>query len=151
MTPRNGTKPPYPAGTSGASLEWLRGSGGAGTALTDRGDTMTTTTAEFSTNGHPDSGSPPPGYHDRKADHLARLAKIDGQVRSIARMVNDERYCIDVLTQINAVTRALQQVALGLLDEHMRHCVLDAARSDPATGEAKLDELAIALGRTLRV
>jgi CsoR family transcriptional regulator, copper-sensing transcriptional repressor len=111
---------------------------------------MTTTATKCSANGHRES-TPVPGYHEHKADHLARLARIDGQVRGIARMVDDERYCIDVLTQINAVTRALQQVALGLLNEHMRHCVLDAARSGPAAGEAKLDELAIALQRTLRI
>jgi DNA-binding FrmR family transcriptional regulator len=107
---------------------------------------MTVTAASTST-----LASAPPGYRERKADHLARLRKIEGQVRGIAHMIEDERYCIDVLTQINAVTRALQQVALGLLDEHMRHCVLDAARSDPADGEAKLTELATALRRTMRI
>src|SRR6266571_3781117 len=104
---------------------------------------MTVTTATASSACSPaEPVSAPPGYHDRKADHLARLSKIEGQVRGIARMVDDERYCIDVLTQINAVTAALQQVALGLLDDHMRHCVLNAARSGPADGEQKLAELA---------
>lgn len=92
-----------------------------------------------------------PGYRDRKADHLGRLRKIEGQVRGVARMVEDERYCIDVLTQINAVTSALQQVALGLLDDHMRHCVMDAARSDVAAGDEKIDELVTALRRTMRI
>jgi DNA-binding FrmR family transcriptional regulator len=62
------------------------------------------------------------------------LARIEGQVRGVARMVDDDRYCIDVLTQIAAVTRALQEVALGLAGDHLRHCVIDAARSDPGAG-----------------
>jgi DNA-binding FrmR family transcriptional regulator len=99
----------------------------------------------------PAPGAAPHGYADHKSDHLARLHKIEGQVRGVTRMVDDDRYCIDVLTQISAVTRALQEVALGLLDDHVRHCVTDAARSDPAAGEARLDELALALRRTLRV
>ncbi|MCX4584087.1 metal-sensitive transcriptional regulator [Streptomyces sp. NBC_01481] len=82
---------------------------------------------------------------------MARLHKVEGQVRGITRMVDDDRYCIDVLTQISAVSRALQEVALGLLDDHARHCVTDAARSGPAEGEAKLDELALTLRRTLRL
>ena len=69
-----------------------------------------------------------PGYTSRKADHLARLHKIEGQIRGISRMVTDDRYCIDVLTQISAATHALQEVALGLLDDHVRGCVTDAAR-----------------------
>ncbi|MER5618626.1 MULTISPECIES: metal-sensitive transcriptional regulator [unclassified Streptomyces] len=93
----------------------------------------------------------PPGYADHKGDHLARLRKVEGQVRGVARMVADDRYCIDVLTQISAVTHALQEVALGLLDDHLRHCVTDAARSEPAKGEAKLDELTLALRRVLRL
>ena len=93
----------------------------------------------------------PPGYHDQKADHLSRLRKIEGQVRGVTRMVDEERYCIDVVTQISAVTRALQEVALGLLDDHARHCVLDAARSDPEEAETKLAELALAMRRLTRM
>ena len=93
----------------------------------------------------------PPGYQNAKADHLARLARIEGQVRGVTRMVEDDRYCIDVLTQITAVNRALQEVALGLLDDHLRHCVLAAARSGPAEADAKLRELGAAFRRTLRV
>jgi CsoR family transcriptional regulator, copper-sensing transcriptional repressor len=92
-----------------------------------------------------------PGYHDHKADQLARLRKVEGQVRGIARMVETDRYCIDVLTQVSAATQALRQVALGLLDDHLRHCVVDAARSSPAETQAKLDELALALQRALRL
>ena len=93
----------------------------------------------------------PAGYHDHKTEHLARLRKVEGQVRGIARMVDGDRYCIDVLTQVSAATRALQQVALGLLDDHLRHCLTDAARSDPDDSQAKLDELAVALRAAVRL
>ena len=94
---------------------------------------------------------PAPGYADRRADHLRRLNKIEGQVRGIARMVDEDRYCIDVLTQVSAVTRALHEVALGLLDDHLRHCVVDAARSDSTDAQVKLDELTTTLRRALRL
>jgi CsoR family transcriptional regulator, copper-sensing transcriptional repressor len=92
----------------------------------------------------------PPGYSGRKADHLARLARIEGQVRGVTRMVEADRYCTDVLTQISAVTRALQEVALGLLDDHLRNCVTGAARSGPDQADEKLTELAAAFRRLLR-
>ncbi len=92
-----------------------------------------------------------PGYSGHKANQLARLRKIEGQVRGVTRMVDEDRYCIDVLTQISAVTRALQEVALGLIDDHVRHCVIDATRTDSVGGNAKLDELADALRRALRI
>lgn len=95
--------------------------------------------------------SPVHGYTKDKDALIKRLHRIEGQVRGVERMVEDDRYCIDVLTQISAVTRALQEVALGLLDDHTRHCVRDAARSDPAAGEAKLDELTATLRRALRL
>ncbi|MFC4463540.1 metal-sensitive transcriptional regulator [Streptomyces xiangluensis] len=93
----------------------------------------------------------PRGYAGHKDDHLSRLHKAEGQVRGITRMVGEDRYCIDVLTQISAVTHALREVALGLLDDHIRHCVHDAVRADDAEGDAKLDELTLALRRTLRL
>ncbi|ALV33555.1 metal-sensitive transcriptional regulator [Streptomyces sp. CdTB01] len=93
----------------------------------------------------------PRGYAGHKDDHLSRLHKVEGQVRGITRMVGEDRYCIDVLTQISAVTHALQEVALGLLDDHVRHCVHGAVRADEAEGDAKLDELTLALRRTLRL
>ncbi len=73
-----------------------------------------------------------PGYHDDKAAILARLRRIEGQVRGLQRMVDDESYCIDVLTQVSAVTRALQSVAVQMMDEHLRHCVANAVQSDDA-------------------
>jgi DNA-binding FrmR family transcriptional regulator len=91
-----------------------------------------------------------PGYAERKADQVARLHKIEGQVRGVIRMVESDRYCIDVLTQISAVTRALQAVTVSLLDDHLRHCVADAAASDPIAASAKFEELNVALRRALR-
>jgi DNA-binding FrmR family transcriptional regulator len=98
---------------------------------------------------HP--GAPARGYSDRRSDYLRRLRKVEGQVRGIARMVDEDRYCIDVLTQVAAATRALQEVALGLLDDHVRHCVVDAARSGHEEGEQKLAELTEAMRRALRL
>ena len=73
-----------------------------------------------------DDGPALPGYSETKQAHLKRLRRIEGQVRGIARMVEEDQYCIDVLTQVSAATKALQAVALGLLDEHLAHCVVDA-------------------------
>jgi CsoR family transcriptional regulator, copper-sensing transcriptional repressor len=92
-----------------------------------------------------------PGYCDHKSDHLERLHKVEGQVRGVTRMVAEDRYCIDVLTQISAITHALQEVALGLLDDHVRHCVAAAVGASPAEGEEKFTELTSALRRTLRL
>ena len=104
--------------------------------------------------GHDDPPPPaPPGHDDHKADHkadqLARLHRVEGQVRGIARMVDGDRYCVDVITQISAVTHALQEVALGLLEDHVRHCVSDAAHTD--SSDARIDEITVALRRTLRL
>jgi len=90
------------------------------------------------------------GYHDHKDDHLKRLRRIEGQVRGIAKMVEDDKYCIDILTQVSAATKALQQVALGLLDEHLGHCVVNAARAGGAEQERKLKEASDAIARLVR-
>ena len=90
------------------------------------------------------------GYLSQKDDYLKRMRRIEGQVKGIARMVDDEKYCIDILTQVSAVTKALQAVALGLLDEHMAHCVLDAARSDSPEAAVKLREASDAIARLVR-
>jgi DNA-binding FrmR family transcriptional regulator len=74
-----------------------------------------------------------PGYHDDKAAVLARLKRVEGQVRGLQRMVEDDTYCIDVLTQVSAATKALQSVAMQLLDDHLRHCVAHAVQSDDAS------------------
>jgi DNA-binding FrmR family transcriptional regulator len=88
-----------------------------------------------------------PGYSATKDQLLKRLRRVEGQVRGVQGMVEDERYCIDVLTQIGAIQAALDKVALGLLDEHARHCVMQAEASDQAD---KTDELMAAVGRLMR-
>lgn len=92
-----------------------------------------------------------PGYHGRKGDYLKRMKRIEGQVRGIERMITEDKYCIDILTQVSAVTKALQAVALGLVDEHMSHCVLDAAKAgSQAEAEQKLREASDAIARLVR-
>lgn len=91
-----------------------------------------------------------PGYRMSKDDYLNRLRRIEGQIRGLQRMIEDDRYCIDVLTQISSSTKALQGVGLGLLDEHLHHCVADAARNDDDQGQAKIDEAVAAIERLLR-
>ena len=89
-----------------------------------------------------------PGYHDEKAALVKRLHRIEGQVRGIERMVEDDRYCIDVLTQIAAVSTALESVALRLLDDHVKHCVAGALTSgDEAEAGRKAAELLEAVQR----
>ena len=90
------------------------------------------------------------GYSGNKDDHLKRLRRIEGQVRGIARMVEEDVYCIDVLTQVAAVTKALQAVSLSLLDDHLGHCVVQAARSSPDEGAAKVREASDAIARLVR-
>jgi CsoR family transcriptional regulator, copper-sensing transcriptional repressor len=92
----------------------------------------------------------PHGYIHRKDDYLKRLRRIEGQARGLQRMVEEEEYCIDILTQVSAVTRALQSVALGLLDEHMAHCVVDAAKAGGPDADAKLKEASDAIARLIR-
>lgn len=91
------------------------------------------------------------GYSMERDDFDRRLARIEGQVRGLRRMVEEDAYCIDVLTQIASVTKALQSVGLGLLDGHVRHCVRDAAEADPESGDQKVDEAVRAVERLLRV
>ena len=91
-----------------------------------------------------------PGYHDQKQQVLGRLRRIEGQVRGLQRMVDDETYCIDVLTQVSAVTKALQAVSLGLLHEHISHCVVAAARESDEAAAAKVTEASAAIARLVR-
>ena len=90
------------------------------------------------------------GYIHRKDDYLKRLKRIEGQARGLQRMVEEEQYCIDILTQVSAMTKALQSVALGLLDEHLNHCVVDAAAAGGAEAEVKLKEASEAIARLVR-
>ena len=91
-----------------------------------------------------------PGYDSNKDDLLRRLRRVEGQVRGIAQMVEDDRYCIDVLTQVSAATKALQSVAIGLFDDHLRHCVADAVSGGGAEAERKLTEATAAVARLLK-
>lgn len=93
---------------------------------------------------------PPPGYAGNKRDVQARLRKIEGQVRGLQRMVENDTYCIDVLTQISSVTRALQAVSVALLSDHMHHCVVDAVAAGGPGGAARVDEAMKAVERLVR-
>jgi CsoR family transcriptional regulator, copper-sensing transcriptional repressor len=90
------------------------------------------------------------GYTENKDQYLKRLRRIEGQVRGLQRMVADDKYCIDILTQVSAVTRALQAVALGLLDEHMGHCVAQAAAEGGEAATDKIREASDAIARLVR-
>ena len=90
------------------------------------------------------------GYINRKDDYLKRLKRIEGQARGLQRMVDEEKYCIDILTQVSAMTSALQAVSIGLLEEHLNHCVVDAARAGDAEAEAKVTEAVAAITRLVR-
>ena len=98
---------------------------------------MTPTTAEH-------------GYLRRKDDYLTRLRRIEGQTRGLQKMVEDEKYCIDILTQVAAVTKALQAVGLGLLEEHIEHCLLDAAKTGGVVAEERLSEVNAAIARLVK-
>jgi DNA-binding FrmR family transcriptional regulator len=92
-----------------------------------------------------------PGYTDDKAAVLARLKRIEGQIRGLQRMVEDDTYCIDVLTQVSAATKALQSVAVQLLDGHLRHCVTHAIQSDdPSESERIITEASRAIERLVK-
>jgi DNA-binding FrmR family transcriptional regulator len=90
------------------------------------------------------------GYEDQKPYVQQRLRRIEGQVRGVQRMVEEDAYCIDVLTQISAVTKALQAVAIELLDEHLSHCVADALAEGGKTADEKVAEASAAIARLVR-
>lgn len=94
--------------------------------------------------------APSRGYITNKDDYLRRLRRIEGQARGLQAMVSDEKYCIDILTQVSAMTSALQAVALGLLDDHLRHCVLDAVAEGGQLADEKLREAAGAIARLVK-
>ena len=110
-------------------------------------DTTDATDATETVTGH-DRGVH--GYHEQKHEHLKRLRRIEGQIRGLQRMVDEDVYCIDILTQVSASTKALQSFALQLLEEHLRHCVADAAVKGGAEIDAKVEEATKAIGRLLR-
>lgn len=90
------------------------------------------------------------GYIHDKDRYLARLKRIEGQARGIHRMVEEDKYCIDILTQISALTSALEGVAIGLLDEHLKHCVVDAAKEGGPQADEKLKEASDAIARLVK-
>ena len=91
-----------------------------------------------------------PGYTLSKKDLLSRLRRIEGQTRGVTQMVEDDRYCIDVLTQISAIRSALESVAIGLLDEHVRHCVADAVLEGGDAADERLTEATAAIARLVK-
>ncbi len=97
-----------------------------------------------------DATTPTRGYTATKDDLQKRLRRIEGQVRGLQRMVDEDTYCIDVLTQVAAVTKALQAVSLSLLEDHMNHCVVGAARAGEDEGREKVSEALDAIGRLVR-
>jgi DNA-binding FrmR family transcriptional regulator len=90
------------------------------------------------------------GYHDQKDSHLKRLRRIEGQVRGLQRMVEEDKYCIDILTQVAAATKALQSFSLELVEEHLGHCVVDAARKGGPEAQEKVREASDAIARLVR-
>ena len=90
------------------------------------------------------------GYSGSKEQYLKRLNRVEGQIRGISRMVEDDTYCIDILTQVSAATKALQAVSLGLLEDHIAHCVVDAARESDDAAQAKVTEASAAIARLVR-
>lgn len=90
------------------------------------------------------------GYATNREQLLARLRRVEGQVRGLQRMVEEDRYCIDVLTQISSATRALQAVAVTMLDDHVRHCVRDAIDQGGDTADAKIDEALDVIARLVK-
>jgi len=90
------------------------------------------------------------GYAQDKDAYLTRMRRIEGQVRGIAKMIEEDKYCIDVLTQVSAATKALEAVALGLLDEHLEHCVIQAAAEGGAVAERKVAEAGAAIARLVK-
>ncbi|MGO1397273.1 MAG: metal-sensitive transcriptional regulator [Brevibacterium yomogidense] len=118
---------------------------------------MSTHTGEHDASHEPADGEPTDadqhghhGYITDKKRYLTRLKRIEGQARGVHRMVDDEQYCIDILTQISAQISALRNVGLGLLDDHLKHCVVDAAAVGGEAADAKMQEASDAIARLLR-
>ena len=105
---------------------------------------------QYRVGGYPICMAPKRGYQLSKDDYLKRLRRIEGQVRGLQQMIENDRYCIDVLTQISSVSSALQGVSVGLLDEHLRHCVVEAASKGGPEAEERLTEASEAVSRLLR-
>ncbi|MBD7956813.1 metal-sensitive transcriptional regulator [Microbacterium sp. Sa4CUA7] len=107
------------------------------------------TTADDAHDAH-DAHGHTHGYITDKDKYLNRLKRIEGQARGVHKMIDDEKYCIDILTQISALTSALNSVAVGLLDDHLKHCVVDAARLGGDEADIKIAEATAAIARLVR-
>ena len=90
------------------------------------------------------------GYTSNKEDYLRRLRRIEGQIRGLQKMVDEDKYCIDILTQVSAATKALQSVALGLMEDHLEHCVTEAVAEGGDVAAAKVREASEAIARLVR-
>ncbi|MEO6702828.1 MAG: metal-sensitive transcriptional regulator [Jatrophihabitantaceae bacterium] len=112
--------------------------------------TEVTTGPETASPGHQPPDHQPPGYKDHKEAYRKRLRRIEGQVRGLQRMVEHDEYCIDVLTQVSATTRALESVALAMLEEHLSHCVMRAIAGGGEDAEAKIKEASAAIARLVK-
>ena len=119
------------------------------TAVTDSTDRLQA--SECSPPPRTGSTRPQRGYASGKEDYLRRLRKIEGQVRGLQKMIEADTWCPDVVIQVGSATRALQEVAVGLLNDHLRHCVLAAARGSQDAGAASLDEVAGAIRQVVRL
>ncbi|TDC27330.1 metal-sensitive transcriptional regulator [Streptomyces sp. 8K308] len=113
-------------------------------------DATTAETQEAGTGAPAAHPAGPHGYSKDKDSHLKRLRRIEGQIRGLQRMVDEDVYCIDILTQVSASTKALQSFALQLLEEHLRHCVAHAAQEGGPEIDAKIEEATAAIARLLR-
>jgi CsoR family transcriptional regulator, copper-sensing transcriptional repressor len=116
------------------------------TAALPRNDTA----AAGTTHDHAAHDHSSHGYITAKDDYLKRLRRIEGQARGLQRMVEEEKYCIDILTQVSAMTKALQAVAMGLLEDHISHCVVNAAVAGGPEADAKIKEATDAIARLVR-
>ncbi|MFF7728652.1 metal-sensitive transcriptional regulator [Streptomyces sp. NPDC008001] len=118
--------------------------------LTSGDDAAAASGAAAACHGEAASPAGPHGYSEQKDQHLKRLRRIEGQIRGLQRMVEEDVYCIDILTQVSASTKALQSFALQLLQEHLRHCVAQAAVKGGDEIDAKVAEASAAIARLLR-
>ena len=123
---------------------------GSGCSMGQHGDRSAAVPARGATGPGGRAGSRR-GYASGKDDYLARLRKIEGQVRGLQQMIEGDRWCPEVVVQVASATRALQEVAVGLLDDHLRHCVLDAAGESPEAGAAQLDEVTATIRQVVRL
>ncbi|MFI8088214.1 metal-sensitive transcriptional regulator [Streptomyces sp. NPDC086080] len=141
--------PSSPDTTSTADTPDVTGVTGV-TGVTEVGDVTDVTEVTGSADIVTDHDRGIHGYHQQKQEHLKRLRRIEGQIRGLQRMVDEDVYCIDILTQVSASTKALQSFALQLLEEHLRHCVADAAVKGGDEIDAKVKEATQAIARMLR-